>query len=53
MGKDYTLAIGYYKDDSKLEITLAITPIRWWEPDAPEELEESKAEPGQEMKFKA
>lgn len=33
-GKDYTLATGYDEDDSRLEITLAITPTPGWEPEA-------------------
>ncbi len=40
-GKDYTLATGYDEDDSRLEITLAITPTPGWEPEA-------VAVPGQE-----
>lgn len=46
-GKDYTLATGYDEDDSRLEITLAITPTPGWEPEAiaePEEDEEPEAE---------
>lgn len=30
-GKDYTLAAGYQEEDSRLEITLAITPTSGWE----------------------
>lgn len=39
-GKDYTLATGYDEDDSRLEITLAITPTPGWEPEATSEPEE-------------
>ena len=31
-GKDYTLATGYNEEDSRLEITMAITPTAGWEP---------------------
>lgn len=36
-GKDYTLATGYDEEDSRLEITLAITPSTGWEPDGGDE----------------
>lgn len=39
-GKDYTLATGYDEDDSRLEVTLAITPTPGWEPEATIEPEE-------------
>lgn len=32
-GKDYTLATGYEDEESRLEITLAVTPTSGWEPD--------------------
>lgn len=32
-GRDYTLATGYEEEDSRLEITLAITPSSGWEPE--------------------
>lgn len=31
-GKDYTLATGYNEEDTRLEITMAITPTLGWEP---------------------
>ncbi|MCJ1427952.1 hypothetical protein MMC29_005859 [Sticta canariensis] len=37
-GKDYTLATGYEDEESRLEITLGVTPSSGWEPDL--ELEE-------------
>lgn len=32
-GKDYTLATGYEDEESRLEITLGVTPSSGWEPD--------------------
>lgn len=54
-GKDYTLATGYDEDDSRLEITLAITPTPGWEPEATAEPEvdvepEAEAEEGEDAK---
>jgi hypothetical protein len=34
-GNDYTLATGYEEEDSRLEITLAITPSSGWEAETP------------------
>lgn len=54
-GKDYTLATGYDEDDSRLELTLAITPTPGWEPEAIAEPEEdgepeAEVEEGEEAK---
>ena len=54
-GKDYTLATGYDENDSRLEITLAITPTPRWEPKAILEPEvdvepEAEVEEGEEAK---
>lgn len=42
-GKDYTLATRYDEEDSRLEITLAITPTLGWEAEKPATAEGSEA----------
>lgn len=51
-GNDYTLATGYEEEDSRLEITLAITPSSGWEADTPstEPKVEAKEHTGGEAK---
>lgn len=49
-GNDYTLATGYDEDDSRLEITLAITPTPGWEPEAISE-PEAETEEGEEAEM--